>query len=68
MAQKRRAAQEQQMARERKAVLVLEVASKWMEYQHPSHAPQSQSPLDAGGQNDDAKEVDELQIENLEAD
>ena len=49
VAQKRRAAQEQQMAWERKAVLELEVASKMMEYQHPSHAPQSQSQLEAGG-------------------
>ena len=68
MAQKRRAAQEQQMAREQKAVLELEVASKWMEYEHPSHALQSQSQLEVGGQNDDAEEVDELLIENLEAD
>ena len=68
MAQKRMAAQEQQMARERKVVLELEVALKWMEYQHPSHALQSQSQLEVREQNDDAEEVDELIIENLEAD
>ena len=39
-----------------------------MEYQHPSHAPQSQSQLEAGGQNDNAEEVDELLIKNLKAD
>ena len=38
-----------------------------MEYQHPSHAPQSQSQLETGGQNGNAEEVDELLIENLEA-
>ena len=48
--------------------LELEVASKWMEYQHPSHAPQSQSQLEVGGQNGDVEEVDELLIENLEVD
>ena len=52
------------MAQEQKVARESEVARKRRECQHPSHAPQSQSQsqLEAGGQNDDAEDDDDLLI------
>ena len=60
--QKLKAAWEQKMAQEWKAARELEVVQKWMDYQHPSHAPLYRNHMEAGEQNGDAKVDDELLI------